>query len=384
MPAVLRPSPTWMPRAHARDSVRPPAFREGDFEQEHDSTTLFYDTFWYGSEILMLGPPLNNLAASFADMRVIALPSGTSCSSRTRVLELHHQVWVTAPEGTEQLILHTGAGDIVVPVRPPEPSAFAGLRVLCTMSKDNELVWIEDWVRFHRDIHGAEAVLVYDNASTAYSAEQLQERLEKLDGIVAAQVVDWPFKYGPQGYKALGYWDSAYSQPGVFEHARWSSLADARSVMNGDVDELVHSPRGSRLFETVESSRFGVLRYNGLWMPTTDRATLAAHLPPRHRDFQYYTTPRVEWNRRPPRRGFSAPKWAVVPRRSPSGSQWQVHRVKRWPAAALITPEFRYRHYRRLSTGWKYDRGDVQPFDPAVHTHDATVVRDYEMVRWDR
>ena len=383
MPNVIAPSPTQIPVGWRRDSTRPAELRDANFDEEHDGTTLFYDAFWSGSEVLLLGPPLNNLTSTMQDLRVVALPSGTPCTFRTRTLELHQQLWVSAPAGTSCLVLSTGMGEIIVAVKPRRASPLAGRRVLCTMSKDNELVWIEDWVRFHRDLHGADAVLVYDNASTAYAAELLQERLSALAGIAVAQVVTWPYRYGPQGFQKLGYWDSTYSQPGVFEHARWSLLAEARSVMNGDVDEVVHSRNGARLFEAVEASRFGVLRYNGLWMPTTDRSRVSADQPPRYRDFEHHLDPKIDWTRRPPRRSFSSPKWAVVPSRCPPRAQWQVHRVKRWPAAAVITPTFSYRHYRRLSNGWKYDRADAQAYDPAMHSYDAGLVRDYQRVRWD-
>ncbi|WP_216075142.1 hypothetical protein, partial [Acinetobacter baumannii] len=79
---------------------------------------------------------------------------------------------------------------------------------------------IQDWVRFSRDVHGADAVLIYDNGSTSYSLADLAGALGALDGIAVARVVSWPYKFGPQGFDAKRFWDSDYGQHGVWEHGR--------------------------------------------------------------------------------------------------------------------------------------------------------------------
>ena len=61
-------------------------------------------------------------------------------------------------------------------VRPNCSEIFRGRRVVLAMSRDNELQWIKDWVLFVVRNHGADAVLLYDNASTKYGAEQLSAR----------------------------------------------------------------------------------------------------------------------------------------------------------------------------------------------------------------
>ena len=76
---------------------------------------------------------------------------------------------------------------------------FRGKRVMVTMSKDNDLAWIRDWVEFHTRNHGCDAVLLYDNGSTQYEAAKLQEIVAAIPGVDAALVVTWPFSYGPGG-----------------------------------------------------------------------------------------------------------------------------------------------------------------------------------------
>ncbi len=102
-------------------------------------------------------------------MRVVALPSHEPCSFELRHLDRHMQMWLEAPPGTEKLRFSGPLGTFEVLVGEPAISPFRDCRVIFTLSRDNELDWIRDWVRFNRDVHGADAVLLYDNRSTLYT-----------------------------------------------------------------------------------------------------------------------------------------------------------------------------------------------------------------------
>ena len=80
---------------------------------------------------------------------------------------------------------------------------FSGLNVLLTLSKDNEIRWIRDWVTFFARRHECDAVLLYDNASTRYGSVDIYTAISSVPGIKACVVVHWPYKYGPQGSDAF-------------------------------------------------------------------------------------------------------------------------------------------------------------------------------------
>src|SRR5262249_40377671 len=140
-----------------REAVRPRDFREPDFDEKYDSDTLFYDAFWAPSSdrILLVGPSLLNLLPALRAMSVIALPSKIQCPFTIRTMDRHAQIWVDAPPGTDALQLQGDLGTIEVRVAPNASELFRERRVLFTLSKNNALEWILDWIRFHRDIHGA-------------------------------------------------------------------------------------------------------------------------------------------------------------------------------------------------------------------------------------
>ena len=106
---------------------------------------------------------------------------------------------IEVPEGDTCLQLQTVAGSKVLDIRPSARQVFRGRRVLFTLSKNNHPTWICDWMRFHRDLHAADAVLLYDNASTIYTADALLEKMNQVSGYSSICVVSWPYKYGPAG-----------------------------------------------------------------------------------------------------------------------------------------------------------------------------------------
>ncbi len=387
--AVVRPSAVSLPyfSAHRREPTRPAAFRSEAFDRAFDDATLFFDAFEAApGEIVLLGPPFSNLSQAVADTQFFA--GSVRCGTRVRRLDRHAQVWLDAPTGVSRLTARGPLGDFGVALAERMTTAFEGRRVVFTMSKNNPIAWILDWVRFNRDIHGADAVLIYDNGSTDYDCAALSRALSGVQGIARSVVVEWPFKYGPQGLDFKRFWDSDFCQLGAWEHARWRFLQHAKSVMNADIDELVLSSTGDSAFERAETSFFGLVRYYGRWVvgiagraPIRDSGRLA-----RHRDYDVRLRaptgrPRLSLARDIDR---CQPKWTLAPQRCPPGAQWKVHTIDSWWPARLTTSDFSFRHFREIGSDWKYPRINREPFDPARHEEDLPLRAAYERVSWDR
>ncbi|MEA2484281.1 MAG: hypothetical protein QOC55_2228 [Thermoleophilaceae bacterium] len=388
MDAILSPEPILLPQftRRRREPTRPPALRDASFEEQFDATTLFFDAFRHekSNRIVLLGPPLFNLAPAFKAIRVFALPSNTPCPFEVRHLDRHMQIWLDAPAATDALRFQGALGTFDVDVAPPRPSPFRGRRVIFTLSKNNEIEWIRDWIRFNRDVHGADAVLIYDNESTRYSTGELLASIRSVGGIAEAAVVHWPFRYGPQGTLTRGLWDSDFCQLGAWEHARRRFLTDARSVMNSDIDELVLCGNDQSIFEKAERSPFGIARYNGRWVVATEEP--GSDVLPRHRDFDVTLRPQMQRTRFLFKRDAVScfPKWTLVPRRCPDRTQWKVHTIGGWWAARLKTPSVSFRHFREIGGNWKYQRKVRETFDPERHVKDEALARAFDRVDWTR
>lgn len=385
--AIVRPSPTLLTdfSAERRLSVRPMEARDADFDQRFDAETLFFDAF-HGirGRIVLVGPPFLNLKAALAAATIEARPSGSACRFELRELDRHGQIHVDAPDGTQSLVVTSALGRVEVAVQPSEVDVFAGRRVIFTQSRNNDLAWIQDWVRYARDVHGADAVLLYDNASTRYDSAAIAEALAAVSGIAAVRVVEWPFKYGPQGLDARRFWDSDFCQHGAWEHARRRFLEAARSVQNADVDELVVSADGGSVFAAAEADPFGIVRYRGRWVVGTGEQVDPAARRVRHADFDTVQRENVVRRFGILRRNVLAcpAKWTLVPWRCPDRAQWRIHTVGRWPAALRTTDTFGYRHFREINDNWKYQRTSADRFDPAVHEIDALLKAHFARVDW--
>jgi hypothetical protein len=369
-----------------RQPTRPAEFRDENFERQFDSTTLVYDAVDIGDQrVVLFAPPFFNLAE---DLSHTSFFQGSErLQPETRHFNRHAQIWLKA--SSSGAIRAAGPlGDSALVISPNGLDMFRGRRVIFTMSKDNPIEWIVDWVKFNRDVHGADAVLIYNNASTAYDGAALSAALRSVPGIARSVVVEWPFKYGPQGANSRDHWDSDFCQLGAWEHARWRFLQDARSVMNSDIDELVLSKSGQSVFEAAEQSRSGFVRYRGRWIVGVNNRTQSeiADRLPRHRDFSILMPPnhQFSWLRGRRDTNVCASKWTIVPGKCPARAQWLIHSISSWlPSYLRCSRNFSFGHFREIGSNWKYQRTSRVPFDPSIHTTNELLQASFRRVNWE-
>lgn len=383
---VARPAGVVLPPdGTLREPPRPPAEREPGFDDRFDATTLVYDAFEsrrHGATLLVC-PPLLNLEPAIRDARFTSAATGAELGFRIEHRRLIDVIVVDRSPGDGDIRIESGIGTFEVGPDADRTDLFAGCRTMLTMSKDNELVWLQDWMRFHRDVHGADALLLYDNASTTYTNTELAEALSQVAGFRQVRIVEWPYRYGPQGDAHGRHWDCFYSQLGMLEAARHHYLGSAAAVMMADPDELVVPLTGTSVFDAARVARSGVVAYHGLWVPTFREHTTLR--PVRHRDF--LDVERPQWGRRfgviPTRRYFEN-KWTAVPERMPDDAQWLIHAILGVLRSRWASRRFWFAHYRAISTSWKYDRAEVDVRDRRRHRRPRSLRRALERVDWDR
>jgi hypothetical protein len=351
-----------------RESTRPVDFRQPGFDEDFDASTLFYDLILsrneHGSNLIFIGPPFLNLFPFFCQGRIGGRHLAATISNyyiRDRCCEVWIPNW-----GSDTVHLELDFGSYQLTPQSAVSRLYQGRRVLYTLSRDNEVTWIVDWVQFHVRNHGANAVLLYDNASTKYTGEDLERSLKKVLPGFEINVVHWPYKYGPRGFNG-GWWDSDFCQAAAFQDARFRFLDSAASVLNCDIDEYVVSENGESIFDITEKSSNGCMMFNGRWI---SNATVATHPEPnslsdlRHGDFRYLA--RTE-------RAACPKKWCVVPRRCKLEEYWGTHTVSGKDLGSSYSDSFSYRHFQSISTNWKYQRGRPVVFDPKLHQFDETL-----------
>ncbi len=290
-----------------RSPPRPPEHRHPGYEEQFDHLTVLYDCFTApDGRLVCIGPPLLNLRQAVvpAIERAFRKSFFSWCDVRNR--DRHMQMWLKprTPAGAIEGGLFEQRP---LAIQPSHCELFRGRRVLMTKSKDNELIWIRDWVLFHAMNHGCDAVLFYDNNSTKYGAAQVHQAISSVPGIEVAVVVSWPFKYGPNAGPS-GIWDSDFAQYAVLEHARHRFLAKADAVISADVDELVVTAGGQSVYDLAGRSCNGYLRYAGVMIENVTDRDLAG--PRRHAHSPIGNRRRG----RPPRNGRWCPRGAMPDR----------------------------------------------------------------------
>ncbi|WP_159983693.1 MULTISPECIES: glycosyltransferase family 92 protein [unclassified Novosphingobium] len=352
-----------------REPPRPLELRNAAYASQFDWDTLFYDVYRVGRHVVFQAPPLLNL-------RKLAEQSGYLAERlhglfpRARLIERNRSSEYWVREQADRIVLDGPLGHYEIAVQPNLSARFAGRRVLHTLSRNNDIAWIVDWVRFYVAVHGADAVLLYDNGSTDYTSDDLRASLREAFPALVTEVVDWPFAYGPQGGMAGAVdgvetpWDSDYCQTGSLQHARFRFLGAARSVLNVDIDELVLSPRGKSIFAATEQSWRGFIKFEGRWVSSTTPHAVARGQG-RHGDF---------WLRDAAETDECPPKWCVVPGKASRVKHcWSVHNLFGARANRRISSEFAYAHMRGISQGWKENRWDAVDHEPARFSPDETL-----------
>lgn len=328
-----------------RTPKRPPFARQPRFEAQFDFATLLYDVFWdvAGRQVLALGPPWPAGGAPGQGLRIAALPSGTPCAAADLFdppgASIPLGLRLDVPAGTTGLHLSLGRQSWAVAVQPNLAAELAGATALVTVSRDNDLTWIRDWAAFHAAVCGVDAVVLYDNGSTAYGPNDLERALVGVPGLRHVVVVEQPAPYGPEVDFARGGGDRPqFLQRAMLEHARRRLLAEARWILNLDVDELLLLGDGVRLDDLAGDAGCVLV----------ERRPVLSAQPPgagprRHRDF--WQTPREP---RP-----QQPKWLARPRACPPGARFAIHEITGAQAARADPAQARIAHFVPITTGWK-------------------------------
>jgi Glycosyl transferase family 2 len=352
-----------------REPLRPVEFRQPSYLQEFDAHTLFYDVFRSptGQQIVLLGPSAQgNLSPFMATLVFAASESGQGLPGKIVRKDRNLQIWLENCELIERLTVGNNVfGSKELKVQPNHSSRFADRRVLLTKSKNNDLDWIFDWVKFYRKAHGITGVLFYDNASTAYSTGAIENAIRSAASDIEVEVVPWPFKFGPNGGPAH-QWDSDYCEYAILEHARHRYLTKARSVLHVDIDELVVSPKGESVFAFTERGDLGYTMLTGRWIANVSE--LSPNEKPRHRHYQFSD---IEASLCPL-------KWCIVPSRCEFWQQWKTHEITGFGFAPVSPEKFSFRHFKAIST--RSERSPLEFYDAERHQIDSALVANMQNV----
>ncbi|EPY4925239.1 glycosyltransferase family 92 protein [Klebsiella variicola] len=332
-----------------RKSKRPNHLKQHDYDEKYDWDTLSYDVFYSEGYVYLSGPPSYGLESLFKKSSFSI--DGINLTSKMEVIYMDRAQRVRIPveHKPERIIWENEAFSKKIDVDNDFNHLFKDKNVIFTLSKNNDLNWIKDWIVFYRDKYSINGVLIYDNSSTVYTLDEMASFLSNENLGVEIVLVSWPFKYGPQGsVKDNLPWDSDFCQHGAMENAKVKYLKHANIVFNVDIDELVFIKNNANFFSKLK--RFGIVHIPGIWVSSTP-VNNEGIIQKKFNDYIYINKKEI----------FSPYKWAVSPRDIKFECQWTTHRVISLGTSLrrfLLNTSYQdhYYHYKAINTSWKYNR----------------------------
>jgi hypothetical protein len=324
-----------------RDCIIPPELRGVDIDKQYDFHTLLYDAFYIPSKrsICLICPKLLNFERLMREGRF------TADGEDLRIASVWHfkrysQVWLRIGRKPTHLRFRHGSFDTSIALPQEQSELFRGLNCGVTLSKDNDLRWVNDWADYHVRVHGLQSLLFFDNASSRYEPSDILATLQKVQGLQRVVVIPAPFIYGSKTYG-----DARFLQVSLLNVARLRFCSSAAAVLCTDLDELVKPVSQGSIFTATRRSPLGYLLFRGRWREAGPVDSIDAV---RHASHVY----------RKPDDICAATKYCISPQGPCGFSHWDVHGavrgfLKNW----LTTSKYEYWHCRQISTNWKYNRG---------------------------
>jgi hypothetical protein len=360
---IIHVSPIILPEncIFRREPPRASSYRQVGYEEQFDFRTLSYDVFSYAGKTVLSGPPLFNLKKGFIKGKFLIDGIDVSRKLKTWALERHQRMELGSHG--EKLSVSCFGEHFELAINPSCNSFFSGKRVLLTMSRNNKLEWIRDWVAFYVANHGVNGVLIYDNNSSSYSVDELAQTLTVFEGVEIV-IVPWGFKYGPGKYPGRAretLSDSKFCQLGGLEHARFRFLSEAAWVINADVDELLIVTHGSVTNDFALNPKLVGFSFKSRWVDAL--GGYGENRPKSFADYFHFDRNGVAGHR----------KWIVVPARVAEKHQWTVHSVQGAKAVPAGSQRY-FAHFHGINTNWKSKRNVSCRYDASTHEIDGALV----------
>jgi hypothetical protein len=362
MPAqLIVPKPVFLRGGIRRKPPRPLHQRQPSYDAEYDYTTLFYDAILVGDSIRLIGPPLNNLQSlidldSFRVNNCPVPPQEITLQDahRTQMSQINIARFDVYPADNLHLSFTLDGHCYTIYVSSSLSPSLRGRKCLLTLSQNNPIQWIAEWAFYYHTVHDINTLVLYDNNSDIYTAPELRNSLGKQCPDLDIYLVKWDFLYGPQGGYWAGHksipWDSNYCQSGMLEHARHYLLNQATLVINHDIDELLLPFEGKPIDHFMAANRLSYVRYSGKWVTSV---TNRHSDNPSFRDYLYTDAPPRE----------TTIKWVVKPMLLKNeGLQWETHAIP--SLASQLEPRITHRHFKAISTNWKFNRQSTDNLAP--------------------
>jgi len=326
-----------------RKPRRPSKLQQSDFSEKFDYETLFYDYFIKKNSLYFIGPFISDQDANYL-ISLISINGISLDKLKFKIYKTKKVFKIIVDNFNINYSLMVGSLNLNPRVVLPY---LDGKKVAYTLQKNNDIIWIADWIYEINRIHGIEDFLIYDNLSDKYNLEEISLIASRLK--VNLSIVSVPYLHGPRSYNLNGVtsdWDSDFLQSAMFEHARYRFFDNSGILLNSDIDELIFFPS---LVDDLIKSDVAAFTYSGRWAYISSKQKDAAVKGIiRHRDHNLIDLNVVCSN-----------KWIVNLALLRDEAFLAVHGIINLTNQVKINNYFC--HFSGISDGWKYKRDYLSP-----------------------
>lgn len=331
-------------RGYTRDSQ----YINEDYTKEFDNSTIFYDVIQFHDKIILVGPPLRNFMEVINSSKIII--DGELINDDDKYFsdeDLTTRSFIklkNADKKNKFKIVFSDGNIQSVKINQSVAAEYENSNVLMTLSKNNEIPWIINWIKYHVINFEIDTLLFYDNGSDIYTINSLLERIKSevpnLENII---ICEFDFKYGAniQQDKLDIKFDSMFLQNSLLNHCKYFLTVDNNILIWNDIDELIY---GKNKVLKSELNKSPVLLIESKWVGTFLKKEKKDFI---HNDFIYKKNEHIP----------SGSKWVFRPKGiSPDSYRLNIHSISNIENKKISKRKLQILHYEGINNSWKRNR----------------------------
>ncbi len=359
-------------------------FIDIEYINAFDFNTIFYDIFYscVDNEVIAIGPPLLNLEECFSKFEFLSNNEKLTIDIdkkhkaniyRIKINSICDKIFVK--------YLFSGEKDkkynFVIPIGKNYCNFFDGSNVFVFKNRNNRLKDILDIININISINKIDSVLLFDNNSDIYTANEIIMNIASRTNLKKFCLVHMPYKFGPQGGmsnitpdigKILNLnipWDSDYLEYSILLIAFYRFLKTANYVIQSDVDELF-LPTNKSILDLLGSNS-SVIYLKQIVIEFCNESEII------NTGSSYFKLPLIRFDQSATVSNIT--KYAFLPRLISDDQQLATHYIHNNGDNHFSDDTLRYRHFYKINTSWKHDREKAISIDLNKHYLDCELIK---------
>ena len=322
-----------------RKPLCPPHKMSSYYLDNFDSTTLWYDAIKEDNLIRLVCPKLRNFEKELRNANFFLDDKKVDKFEINRFRRIDI-IKIKSPSFAERIRVKSKSFDLSSRLNKTEFSIADDKNCAMVINKNNSLVWIEYFAKWHVKFQKLQCLFILDNNSLEYTNADVESAL-KNSGLESLIIINLPFRFGPASLGRPYHNRELFLQTSGYNILKFRFLKKAKAVLCCDIDELV-LPSSTNIFDATIKSKNGFLRFSG---------------KNRYHNFESGKKVCHQGSFYKLDNKNSKKKWCIDPKGRLGGHIWSTHSLENlFFERRYLAREFSFIHCINVTTGWKGKR----------------------------